>query len=214
MYRRANAGVVPGRALIIAVGLGLALGACQRTSNEPLSTASHEHVALPPAPSLTRTIRPVHYAGGAFTVEGLLRGGAHTGQRVVVRGVVVELHPCKRPAADRPAAKSTEAPRSPKLKAQAAAKADHGADTTAVAQAPITCLREPFLYLADSMQSKRYRLLVAGWAADALDDMKPGRQLTLTGRFDVVTRDGAFIRQSGLLALPPGSRVGDGKGSR
>ena len=65
------------------------------------------------------------------------------------------------------------------------------------------CHPPPHFYLADSADEERYQLLVTGLESRIVDMARVGLELTLRGRLDVVSDGGAFIRQAGVLVLPP-----------
>ena len=65
------------------------------------------------------------------------------------------------------------------------------------------CYPPPHFYLADTPDEERYQLLVTGLESRIVDMARVGLELTLRGRLDVMSDGGAFIRQAGVLVLPP-----------
>ena len=74
-------------------------------------------------------------------------------------------------------------------------------DCPKAAKPDAPCHPPPHLYLADRSDAQRHRLLVTGWEAERIRAVRPGQELTFHGRFDLVTPDGTFIRQAGLLIV-------------
>lgn len=64
------------------------------------------------------------------------------------------------------------------------------------------CEQPEHLYLADSLSGRGVQLLVTGKSSRIIGMARKGLELSLKGRLDVVSEDGVFIRQSGLLILP------------
>ena len=67
----------------------------------------------------------------------------------------------------------------------------------------VDCHPPAHFYLADRAGEERYQLLVTGLNSRIIEMAREGLELTLRGRLDVVSDGGGFIRQAGLLVLPP-----------
>ncbi|MEZ4267958.1 MAG: hypothetical protein R3F39_16415 [Myxococcota bacterium] len=164
---------------------------CDKPIEHHVSPRSTLQVSLPERPSLAPREVKARHSDGAWTVEGFLTADAHAaGEVSKVRGRVVEVFTCpKAPPAPPveppdPKAKPGDVPPPPPPP-----KAPH-------------CAKPPHMYLADSVGATRYQLLVVGSEATEVGRVAKGDEITVEGAFDVMTRDGAFIRQAGLLVLP------------
>jgi hypothetical protein len=67
----------------------------------------------------------------------------------------------------------------------------------------VDCHPPAHFYLADRAGEERYQLLVTGLESRIVEMAREGLELTLRGRMDVMSDGGAFIRQAGVLVLPP-----------
>jgi hypothetical protein len=67
----------------------------------------------------------------------------------------------------------------------------------------VDCHPPAHFYLADRAGEERYQLLVTGLESRIIGMARVGLELTLRGRLDVMSDGGAFIRQAGVLVLPP-----------
>ena len=67
------------------------------------------------------------------------------------------------------------------------------------------CHPRPHFLLRDGKDG-RNSLLVAGWSNQTIKGLEEGQELTLDGRFGLVSPDGLFIRQTGLLMVDPTSK--------
>ena len=70
-------------------------------------------------------------------------------------------------------------------------------------QPAVDCHPPAHFYLADRPGEERYQLLVTGLESRIIEMARVGLELTLRGRLDVMSDGGAFIRQAGVLVLPP-----------
>lgn len=157
------------------------LAGCDQPSEPTLSKRSKLKVKLPAPPDLSERVVEVKHADGTYTVQGLLsERHAALGTKVRVRGQVVEAVGCpERPVTGPDAAESSDVGPPP----------------------PRTdCYPPPHVFLVDPGATDR-RLLVGGPPGSGLETAVKGRVLTLEGDFDMVSPDGAFIRQGGLLVV-------------
>jgi hypothetical protein len=143
------------------------------------SVRSNVQVALPEKPDLTvKPFKKVHEDGTA-TVEGVLREREkYVGGTITVRGVVQKLVVCPQPALP-----------------------DAGDVAIARPRPERTCNPPPHFFLIDKEPVSKRELLVYGSMWSVLPQMKDGEEVTLTGAFDIVSKDGVFLRQAGLLLL-------------
>jgi len=81
----------------------------------------------------------------------------------------------------------------------------HHCPKAAPGDPPVDCQPPPHFYLADRAGEERYQLLVTGRGSRIVEMARKGLELTLRGRLDVVSDGGWFIRQAGVLVLPPAS---------
>jgi hypothetical protein len=141
------------------------------------SVRSNVQVALPEKPDLTaRPFKKTHEDGSA-TVEGLLREREkHLGETVSVRGMVKKLVKCPEAGAPK--------------------------EGDVVGGRPArTCNPPPHFFLVDKEPGSPRELLVYGSMWSVLPQMNEGEEVTLSGSFDIVSKDGVFLRQAGLLLL-------------
>jgi hypothetical protein len=66
---------------------------------------------------------------------------------------------------------------------------------------PRTCNPPPHLFLVDAKPASKRELLVYGSMWSVLPTLSEGQEIALTGSFDIVSKDGVFLRQAGLLVL-------------
>lgn len=171
-------------ASIGAVGVG---AGCEKPIPRPQpSTRSNVVVTLPASPELTaRPYKKVN-DDGTVTVEGLLRERDQLlGDTVSVTGKVDKAVLC----APIPAPPPAEPP-----------PPDAPPPEPVV---PPTCNPPQHLVLVDpgAAADTKWRLTVYGTMKSPLKDAKEGAVISLTGHFDMVSRDGVFLRQGGLLLL-------------
>jgi hypothetical protein len=158
----------------------LAFAGCEQKQSYPVSKRSKVKVALPAEPTLVpRDVKKKH-ADGVYTVEGAMRSVAEVvGTKVRVRGVVLGLHPC----------------------VQVPIEDTEDIDTKVAPKDPESCRPPTHFFLGDSAATERFRLMVTGLSNQALESLSKGKEMTVEGLFDLMTRDGRLIRQAGLLIL-------------
>lgn len=172
------------------LGLTVTVTACGNEIPRPKpSERSEVTVTLPPAPSLTKRPYEKLAGDGSYTVEGLLRERDNLlGESVSVRGVIKKIQKCPEP------------PPPPPPVVDADAKGDV-APPPPPPRRPRTCNPPPHLLLVDKSPVSKRELLVYGSMWSVLPTLEEGQELTLTGSFDIVSKDGVFLRQAGLLVL-------------
>ena len=121
------------------------------------------------------------------------------GKTVKVRGVVTKLVQCPAPPAPPVAPDAGPA----------------GADVVvAPPLPPRLCDPPPQAYLVDGDRASRRELLVYGSMRSPIADFADKAEVTVEGRFDIVSQDGVFLRQAGMLVLddvaPPEPAPTDG----
>ncbi len=164
----------------LTVGFAALISGCGAEVPKPKpSVRSNVQVALPDKPDLTaKPFKKVH-EDGTSTVEGVLREREkYVGETVTVRGVVKKLVVCPEVAAPDAADAVGSKPRPDR-----------------------TCNPPPHFFLVDKEPASKRELLVYGSMWSVLPQMKEGEEVTLTGAFDIVSKDGVFLRQAGLLIL-------------
>lgn len=183
---------------------GLALGAapgCDKQDKKPqLSERSTKTVTLPPKPVLKELPYKVTHADGALTIEGIMRGrDDHIGKDVKVRGIIEKLVQCPEPPPPPP-----PPPVDPFAPQQldAAGNPVPPPEPPPPPRRPRTCNPPPHAYLKDATPVSKRRLLVYGSMWSKLENFKMGDSVTVEGRFDIVSRDGVFLRQAGLVIMP------------
>lgn len=158
------------------------------------SVASNVAVPLPPSPDLVRKPYDKVNADGTLTVEGLLREREkHLGESITVRGVVKKLVKCPElPPEPAPAPAPTEARPGSK---------DEAVVVPPPPRPPRTCSPPPHFYIVDKNPVSKRELLVYGSMWSVLPTLSDGQEVSLVGQFDIVSKDGVFLRQAGLLVL-------------
>lgn len=182
-----------GMARWTALGLTLAsIGGCGKEIAKPKpSERSDVAVALPPAPDLTQKPYEKLNADGSYTVEGLLRERDKLiGESVTVRGVVKKLTKCPPPPPPPP----PDPDATPDV-------VDSDVPPPPPPRPPRTCNPPPHLFLVDAKPASKRELLVYGSMWSVLPTLTEGQEVSLTGGFDIVSKDGVFLRQAGLLVL-------------
>ena len=175
-------------ALAAVSGLVLASGCGKDIPKPKPSERSDVAVALPPAPDLTQRPYEKLKADGSYTVEGLLRERDKLiGESVTVTGVVKKRQLCSPPSPPDPAA--------------SAEVVDSDVPLMAPPRPPRTCNPPPHLFLVDAKPASKRELLVYGSMWSVLPTLVEGQEVSVTGSFDIVSKDGVFLRQAGLLVL-------------
>jgi len=186
--------LAPVTAAVIAMAGGL-FGGCTKDIAKPKpSERSDVTIALPAAPDLAKKPYDKLNADGSYTVEGILRERDKLiGESVTVRGVVKKLQKCPPP------------PPPPPPEPDAVAAVPEVVDSDAPPRPPPrparTCNPPPSLYLVDAKPASKRELLVYGSMWSVLPTLGEGQEVSLTGSFDIVSKDGVFLRQAGLLVL-------------
>ncbi len=185
--------------LALASGAALLMG-CEPEIHKPKpSVRSNVVVPLPPSPELVRKPYEKVNKDGTLTVEGILRERAtYIGEGVTVRGVVTKLTKC--------AAPPPEPAPEPEVVPKDKPKGPAGPDGKEVAvppppRPPRTCSPPPHFFLVDKNPVSKRELLVYGSMWSVLPTLEEGAEVTLAGQFDIVSKDGVFLRQAGLLIL-------------
>jgi len=170
----------------------LALAGCGKEIAKPKpSERSDVAVALPAAPDLTQKPYEKLNADGSYTVEGLLRERDKLiGESVTVRGVVKKLTRCPPPPPPPP----PDPDATPDV-------VDSDAPPPPPPRPPRTCNPPPHLFMVDAKPASKRELLVYGSMWSVLPTLADGQEVSLTGSFDIVSKDGVFLRQAGLLVL-------------
>ena len=176
---------------VITAGALLATGCSKDIAKPKPSERSDVSVALPPAPELAKKPYDKLNADGSYTVEGLLRERDKLiGESVTVKGVVTKLVKCPPPP-----------PPPPPNPDAVQDVVDKDAPPPRPPRPPRTCNPPPNLYLVDAKPVSKRELLVYGSMWSVLPTLVEGQEVSLTGSFDIVSKDGVFLRQAGLLVL-------------
>jgi len=173
--------------IVLALTVAVGPGCKQEIPLPPPATRADASVTLPPTPSLTEKPYAKFHPDGVLTVEGIMRNrDEFLGKTMKVRGVVTKLVVCPTPPAPEP-------------------DPDAGpVDDDVVVPPPLPprlCDPPPQAYLVDKDKVSRRELLVYGSMRSPIKDFAEGAEVTVEGRFDIVSRDGVFLRQAGLLVL-------------
>lgn len=171
---------------------GLVGGGCDKEIPKPRpSQRSDVVVPLPTAPDLTQKPYEKLNADGSYTVEGLLRERDKLiGESVTVRGVVKKLTRCPPPPPPPP----PDPDATPDV-------VDSDVPPPPPPRPPRTCNPPPHLFMVDAKPASKRELLVYGSMWSVLPTLADGQEVSLTGSFDIVSKDGVFLRQAGLLVL-------------
>ncbi|TNF26701.1 MAG: hypothetical protein EP329_20880 [Deltaproteobacteria bacterium] len=162
-------------------------GCKQEIPLPPPATRADASITLPATPNLTEKPYAKFHPDGVLTVEGIMRNrDEFLGKTMMVRGVVTKLVQCPTPPAPEP-------------------DPDAGpVDDDVVVPPPLPprlCDPPPQAYLVDKEKVSRRELLVYGSMRSAIKDFQEGAEVTVEGRFDIVSKDGVFLRQAGMLVL-------------
>ncbi|MGM0575101.1 MAG: hypothetical protein ACQEXJ_05155 [Myxococcota bacterium] len=183
-------------AVALAVAAVSSMG-CKGEEEHPVSPRSDVQVSLPAPPDLSPVKVETHHDDGILTVAGVVKErGSLMGEDVTVRGKVDEVFTC--PKAPEPSREGdADAGAAP---APTGEEPDAGVAEDVEAEAPF-CPKPPHLFLVDDM-GQGERLLVLGSERTEVGEAEVGDTLTLTGRLELMSPDGRFIRQRGLVILP------------
>jgi len=167
------------------ISLSMAGLGCDKPLPRPEPTVrSTKVVTLPAAPELSVTPYTARHSDGTLTVEGLLRErDKHIGTSVIVRGRVASAVKCAPIPQDLP----TDAPPETPLPAPVI---------------PDNCTPPQHLVLEDAGGNPKWKLTAYGSMKSQLGLASEGQEVTLTGDFNMISPDGVFLRQGGLLLLP------------
>ncbi len=193
--------------LLLCAAVSFGSFACEKEKVQVKSQRSTKTVELPPKPPLEPPKYTKQHADGVWTVEGLLRNNKKAmGNTVKVRGSIVKLVKCPPPAphTEEEIAKfkalhdkwkklvklgkriNKIPPDEPILKPKKQAR---------------TCNPRPQAVLQDTPPSDRFKLTVAGSMYSPLAVFTNGQVVTIEGVFDMVTPDGHYMNQDGLMHL-------------
>lgn len=195
MARRPLGALIAASTLIAAAPM---LTGCEPEIPRPKpSVPSNVAVPLPPSPELVRKPYDRVNADGTLTVEGLLRErDKQLGETVSVSGVVKKLTTCP----EVPPEPAPEPP-PPPPGAQPPKPGEVVAPPPPPPRPPRTCSPPPHFFLVDKNPVSKRELLVYGSMWSVLPTLKEGQEVSLVGQFDIVSKDGVFLRQAGLLIL-------------
>jgi hypothetical protein len=197
------------------------VGACEKEEKPTLSQRSEVAVQLPAKPSLTEPVYTKTHSDGSWTVEGLMRNrDDNLGKIVKVTGKLVEVAKCPEPEpySEEELAKYQELLKkyekmmrvfakqikSGKLKAPPKPELIplETARTCNVMSIEGKALGKPHAVLVDEGgDNERFRLLVAGTMWSQLRVFDKGKAVTVEGMFDMVSPDGHYVEQRGLVHL-------------
>lgn len=176
-------------ALLLAAAL--TVPACKKEIPLPgPSTRSTEVAQLPPKPDLQKPAIREKNPDGSYTVEGLLqRRDKHLGETLTVRGKVARVTKCvpKEPIIPPPSPDGT---------------LPEDAIDALPPLPPTNCDPPPSAYLVDDPPQSQRQLLVYGTMRSVLAGFTEGEIVQVKGTFDIISTDGVFLRQAGLLQLP------------
>ena len=160
---------------------------CTHESKVELSSRSKIKVTLPAKPALVRSKYRRTYDDGVMTVLGLLNHrDSYLKTTLKVRGVITGLALCP----------ATVVPKTPRRRGR---KGDAEPAQT------WDCKRPPYALLADPGGKKSQVLRIGGQMNGPLAHLTKGATVTLTGFFDLVSPDGKYVDQQGLLFLKSSS---------
>lgn len=207
---------------MLAAASGIAFGGgsgCWSPGSEPSRPkGSDAELQLPEPPELSGVDVKHRYEDGAWTVPGVLdRGNQLVGRTITVRGRVDEVRHCppSTATAEGPDAGGTGSGRGAgEADAAAGEAADAGSAGPATGRGGGPCQPPPHLYLVapDAGTEAGQRLLVVGSMDTAVGEAEEGDELGVEGTFDLVSPDGSFIRQSGLIVLDEDDGGGEAGG--
>jgi hypothetical protein len=149
-------------------------------------------VALPPSPTLEARPYKKLRDDGSYTVEGVLRDRDRImGELVTVTGRVARVVKCA----------PVEVAPAPAPSARGEGK---GQTPPLPPTVPATCNPPQHAVLVDpdAGPTPRWELVVYGTMRSALAGLSEGQEASLSGDFAMMSKDGVFLRQGGMLLLP------------
>lgn len=187
----------------------LVAGGCEEEKKIEKSPRSQEAVELPKKPALTPPKYTKTHPDGVWTVEGLLRNNKEVmGKTVKVRGKIVELRQCPPPEPYTEAELARHAELHEKwvkqvkwVKATRSKKIPAPEPILKPKKQSRSCNPRPLAMLQDAPPNDRFKLLVAGSMYSPLKNFKDGQTITIEGMFDMVSPDGHYMQQDGLMHL-------------
>lgn len=190
--------------LALAAGLALttiSLGACDEKKATQVSVRSSKKVALPKKPELKPREYKKTYDDGAWTVEGLLKHRKDNLDKTVsVRGKLSKVVQCPPPPPP-PEPTEEEIKERERINKLRKKRGLEPLEPPKPKRRPRTCNPRPHAFMVDPGSDERYKLLVAGSMWSQLVDFEEGQELTLKGEYVIVSPDGHYLRQAGMLLL-------------
>ena len=180
---------------------------CEKEKVIKKSVRSTTPVELPKKPTLKAPEYVKQHPDGVWTVEGALRHSKELMSKPLrVRGTIVELKQCPPPKPHTPEEIEAHNKLHDKWKklVKYAKRTKMRAPDEPVLKPKVqdrTCNPRPRAVLQDATPNERFKLLVAGSMYSPLKNFKKGQVVTLEGLFDMVTPDGHYMSQDGLLHL-------------
>lgn len=162
---------------------------------EPTQPTSVQ-VTLPTKPSLAKRPYARTHPDGSLTVEALMRERrVYMDQAVKVRGVVKKLVQCAAPPAP------AYIPPTPDPRAVRRGEVPAEPTPPPAPKPPRTCDPPPHAYIVDQDPVSKRELLVYGSMFSPLADFQMGDTVVVEGKFGIVSTDGVYLRQAGLVEL-------------
>jgi hypothetical protein len=165
--------------------VGLLSGCAPSIPRPPVSERPAQAVTLPPPPPLeARPYRKLR-EDGSYSVEGVLRDRDRIlDETVTVTGKVLRVVKCA----------AVEVPPRPEDKGR----------PPLPPVVPSTCNPPQHAVLVDpdGDAEARWQLTVYGTMQSALAELREGEEASITGDFAMMSPDGVFLRQGGMLLLP------------
>ena len=202
--------MTPTRSLLFACALTLLAAStfgCEKEEVIKKSPRSTTPVELPKKPSLTPPEYVKQHPDGVWTVEGALRHSKELMSKSLrVRGTIVDLVKCPPPKPHTPEEIEAHNKLHDKWKkiVKLAKRLKKIPPEEPVLKPKVqdrTCNPRPKAILQDATPNDRFKLLVAGSMYSPLKSFKKGQVVTLEGLFDMVTPDGHYMSQDGLMYL-------------
>ncbi len=174
-------------------------GGCeQKIPSPPPAERSEVRGSLPPPPDFTQKAFERMFPDGTLTVAGLVREREKLiGETVSVRGRVTKLVKCPPPPPPPPPDTDIVEDKKGGKDAGAAEPPPPPPRPPRLCDAPNP---QPNFFLVDLVAPGR-EVQVVGTMWSLLPKFAEGQDVTVTGTFDIVSPDGTFIRQAGLVIL-------------